>query len=166
MTNWYVIEEWQWMALALTAITFAFTMRSLFLTWVSLAATVVGSIVWDDPTVPVLQQLAIFSAITLAGVAVSQFFIKRQPASTEDEELVAKAADASKIINRTVTLTEPIVDGVGRIEIDGVLWRLRGDDAEAGEQIRILGVDGLQLDVLIVTKEKLAKYYVQRSGLD
>ena len=152
----FVLQQWMWMGLTLTAITFAFTLRSLLLTWVCVASAIVGTIVWADPTVPNLYQLLIFGAITLVGMVLSQFFI--QPAvESEQEEAPVKAVNPSKIVNRTYTLTEPIVNGYGQIEIDGTLWRLRGEDAAAGEQVRVLRVDGLERDLLIVEREEWAR---------
>lgn len=155
-----ILQEWMWMGLALTAVTFAATLRSVFLLWVSLSATAVGTIAWADPTIPGLYQLLAFGAITLLGVVVSQFFIKPQPESAsraEDEEPVVQAVNASRLINRTFTLTGPIVDGFGEIEIDGTVWRVRGEDATAGEQVRVTGVDGVERDLLIVVKEDWAR---------
>ena len=158
------IQDWQWMALALIAVTFAATLRSIILLWLSLAATAVGSIVWHDPTVPVLYQLMILGAITLAGVAISQLFIKPKPESgPQEEEVVIKAPNPRHVVNRTFTLTEPIVDGFGKIEIDGVVWRVRGEDAAAGERIFVRGVDGVELDLLVVMKPE---YYETGSAGD
>lgn len=156
----FVLQEWMWMALALTAVTFAATLRSLFLLWVTLAALIVGGIVWADPTVPMLYQLLGFGAIVLGLVVVGQFFITpagETDAAPEDDEPAVKAINASRLINQTYTLTEPIVDGFGELEIDGTRWRLRGEDAAAGEQIRVLNVDGLERDLLIVVKEDWAR---------
>ncbi len=163
----FIVQEWMWMALALLLVTFAGTLRSLGLTWASIAATVMSGIIWADPTLPLLHQALIFGIITFGGVALSQFFIKpktdEESAEAEEDEPI-KAPDPAKVINRTFTLSEPIVDGVGTLEVDGVTWRLRGEDSAAGEQIRVIGVDGLQLDQLIVTKEKWAEDYVYRGG--
>src|SRR3569623_113068 len=127
----FVLQQWMWMGLTLTAITFAFTLRSLLLPWVCVASA-------------------------LVGMVLSQFFI--QPAvESEQEEAPVKAVNPSKIVNRTYTLTEPIVNGYGQIEIDGTLWRLRGEDAAAGEQVRVLRVDGLERDLLIVEREEWAR---------
>lgn len=154
----FVLQEWMWMGLALTAITFSFTIRNLLLLWVALASTIVGAIVWADPALPMMYQLLIFGAITLAFVVIAQFFVKPEPESEAcDEEPPVRAVNASHLINRTLTLTQPIVDGFGEIEIDGVLWRLRGEDAAAGEQVRVLNVDGVERDLLIVAKEEWAR---------
>lgn len=157
----FMLQEWMWMALALTAITFSFTIRSPFLLWVSLASTVVGTLVWADPAIPMLYQLLIFGAATLGCVVIAQFFIKPKPESESrpagDEEQVVKAMNPSTVIHRTFTLTQPIVEGFGEIEVDGTRWRVRGEDAAAGEQIRVLSVDGLERDLLIVAKEEWAR---------
>ncbi len=150
-----MIQEWQWMALALIAVTFAGSMRSLNWLWASLASTAVGTLVWADKAFPVMYQLLVFGAIMLAGVAISQFLIKPRLKSDEDEneqEPVIRAGNPARVVNRTYTLSEPIVDGFGEIEIEGVTWRVRGEDAAAGEHILVLGVDGLERDLLIVTK--------------
>ena len=66
-----------------------------------------------------------------------------------------KAPNPRRVVNRTFTLSAPIVNGFGQIEIEGVTWRVRGEDAPAGEQILVLGVDGLERDLLIVTKPEV-----------
>lgn len=155
-----MIQEWMWMALALLAITFAGTLRSLSLTWVSLVATLVGGITWANKTMPDITQLLIFAAVTLPGVAIVHFFIKPRLATTqtdEDPQSAIKAPSPRQIIHRSFTLTEPIVNGFGQIEINGVTWRVRGEDSAAGEQIHVLGVDGLERDLLIVTRAELAE---------
>lgn len=161
-----ILQEWMWMGLALTAVTFAATLRNLFLVWVGVSATAVGTLAWADPTTPNLYQLLAFGAITLLGVVISQFFIIPKPESgtrDEDDEPVVKAVNASHLINRTLTLSHPIVEGFGEIEIDGTVWRVRGEDAKAGEQVRVTAVDGLERDLLIVVKEDWARRTLDRS---
>ena len=155
-----LIQNWQWMAVALIAITFAGTMRSINMLWVSLASTAIGAIVWADPTVPNLYQLLIFGTIALAGIALSQLFIKPKDDSEEtheEQEQVIKAPNPRRLIHRSFTLSEPIIEGFGQIEVDGVVWRVRGEDSAAGERIYVLGVDGLERDLLIVTKAEWAE---------
>ena len=155
-----LIQNWQWMAVALIAITFAGTMRSITMLWLSLASTAIGAIVWADPTIPNLYQLLIFGAIALGGIALSQIFIKPKDESEkaqEEQEPVIKAPNPRPLIHRSFTLSEPIIDGFGEIEVDGVVWRVRGEDSAAGERIYVMGVDGLERDLLIVTKAEWAE---------
>lgn len=148
------------MAIALIAITFAGSLRSINMLWVSLAATAIGAIVWADHSVPTLYQLLIFGAIALAGIALSQLFITPKEETDEEgqePEPTVKAPDPRSLIHRSFTLSEPIVNGFGHIEINGFKWRVRGEDSAAGEQIYVLGVDGLERDLLIVTKAEWAE---------
>jgi membrane protein implicated in regulation of membrane protease activity len=151
-----ILEQWQWMAIALIAVTLAGTLRSSVLMWVSIAATVLSGVTWYDHTIPVMPQIMIFGLITLAGIVITDFFIKPRSHVEEHEEnnAVIQAADPSEIIDRTFVLSEPIVHGVGKIEINGTVWRLRGEDAGAGDSIRVLAVDGIERDLLIVARSE------------
>src|SRR3569833_3367647 len=155
-----ILQQWMWMGLALMVVFFVVSLCCLFLVWVCFGVVVVGFFSWADTTVPPMNQLLFFGAVTLTGVVLSQFFVKPKPESesnTDGEEPPVKAANASHLINRTLTLNQPIVDGFGEMEIDGVMWRLRGEDAQPGEQVRVLNVDGLERDLLIVAKEEWAR---------
>lgn len=162
-----ILQQWMWMGLTLLAVTFAATLRSLFLLWISIGAAVLSTLSWADPSIPPLHQLLLFGAVTLTGVVISQFFVKpkseTEPDTDEPEEQPIKAASAARLINRTLTLSQPIVAGFGEMEIDGVVWRLRGEDAQPGEQVRVLNVDGLERDLLIVVKEEWARTTLDRS---
>lgn len=147
------------MAVALLAITFAGTLRSLALVWVSLAATAMGTIVWKDPTVPNLYQVLIFGAMAATATALSQVFIKGKDEGEEadEPEPVVQAPNPRNVVHKSFTLSEPIVNGFGTLEVDGVRWRVRGEDSAPGERIYVLGVDGLQRDLLIVTRAEFAE---------
>lgn len=147
----FLIAEWQWLALAPTAVTLAATFHNITWLWVSLSATITGTIVWYDPNIPNMPQLMIFGLITLVFIALGQFFYKPSKSKPEEEQTSVKAHNPGHVINKTFTLTEPIVNGFGKIEVDGVTWRVRGEDTPAGRKIFVHGVDGLERDVLIVT---------------
>jgi membrane protein implicated in regulation of membrane protease activity len=44
-------------------------------------------------------------------------------------------------------LTEPIVEGSGRVAIDDSIWQVRGPDAPAGTRVVVTGADGSVLTV-------------------
>jgi len=149
----YLIEQWEWMAVALIAITLAGTVRSSNWMWIAITATVLSGITWRDQTIPSLYQLLIFVPLTLACIGITRLFSK--PGSQTDEqenEAIVKAPSPRRVLGRSFVLTQPIVDGTGTIEIEEIVWRLRGEDAKAGETIRVLSVDGIERDLLIVAK--------------
>lgn len=45
-------------------------------------------------------------------------------------------------IGRVFTLTEPIVNGVGKVKVDDTTWKVNGDDMEAGAKVRVVAIDG------------------------
>ena len=44
-------------------------------------------------------------------------------------------------------LSEPILNGFGRVALDDSVWRIAGPDLGAGQRIRIVGHDGAVLKV-------------------
>ncbi len=51
------------------------------------------------------------------------------------------------LIGRETLLIEPIVNGVGRIQVDDTFWRVNGKDLEKGKLIRVIDVEGATLKV-------------------
>jgi len=51
------------------------------------------------------------------------------------------------LIGRETLLIEPIVNGVGRIQVDDTFWRVNGNDLETGKLVRVVDVDGATLKV-------------------
>ncbi len=149
------LAEWQWLVFALAAITGAFVIRSAFFVSVSLAATVVGGVIWYDPTVPVLFQLMMFGMLILVGVAVSQYVVKppsEAELAAESAESEEQAADPVELIGRVCAVSTDIINGFGEVLIDDKAWRVRGEDAVRGEQVEIIGIDGVDRALLIVEK--------------
>jgi membrane protein implicated in regulation of membrane protease activity len=66
------------------------------------------------------------------------------PAETDQPTLNRRGAS---YVNRNFTLTEPIVNGVGKLRVDDSQWRISGPDVAAGTQVRVVAVDGTTLQV-------------------
>lgn len=50
-------------------------------------------------------------------------------------------------IGRTFTLSEPIVNGLGKITVDDSTWKIHGKDCAEGTRVTVTGVDGVILKV-------------------
>lgn len=48
-------------------------------------------------------------------------------------------------VGRVFTLSEAIVNGVGKIKVDDTLWKVKGKDTEVGKRVRVTEVDGVVL---------------------
>jgi hypothetical protein len=53
----------------------------------------------------------------------------------------------SQYVGREFTLEAPIVNGVGKVDVDDSTWRVRGPNLPAGSQIRVTRIDGVVLVV-------------------
>ena len=148
--EFFHIEQWLWWALCLAAMVSAAVLRGGLSLWVAAASGIVGAVCWVTPEIPNMYQIMLFLLISLAGYAFADFFRKSNPDADKpvDPEEVRQAGE--RHIGRVITLGKPIVNGFGNIDIDGEQWRIRGEDAAEGKQIRILDADGIDRDVLIV----------------
>lgn len=54
---------------------------------------------------------------------------------------------ASRLVGRTVTVTTPIVNGMGRVRVGDSDWRASGPDTEAGKSVMIVAAEGSTLIV-------------------
>ncbi len=53
-----------------------------------------------------------------------------------------------QLVGRRFTLSEPIVNEVGKVRVGDSIWKVRGPDMPAGTNVTVTAVDGT---VLIVT---------------
>lgn len=50
-------------------------------------------------------------------------------------------------MGRTFTLSEPIINGRGKINVDDSTWRVEGPDLPAGTPVLVIGVDSVTLKI-------------------
>ena len=55
-------------------------------------------------------------------------------------------------VGRHFTLTAPIVDGVGKLQVDDSSWKIMGQDLPAGAHVKVVGTEGTMLRVEAVTE--------------
>ena len=52
-----------------------------------------------------------------------------------------------RYLGRTLTLSEPIVNGIGKVKVDDSQWKVAGADAAKGTQVKVVSVEGSILQV-------------------
>ena len=114
-----------------------------FLVFVGVAAMVTGlfAVLFDLGTVP---QLALFALYSVVAVMIGRRFYSSQPLESTDPLLNDRAA---RLVGRSVTVVEPVDDHGGRVQVGDSVWSARGGPAEAGERVRVVGIDGNCLKV-------------------
>ncbi len=118
---------------------------SLFL-WLGAGALVNGMVMLLFPDIDVGMQLVLFSAVSLASVALGLWFWRRNLKSA-GKHVTQLNRRGEQMIGRIITLETAIENGRGTAKIDDSLWRLEGPDAPSGTKVRIKNIDGTLLVV-------------------
>ncbi|WP_139976470.1 MULTISPECIES: NfeD family protein [Brucella/Ochrobactrum group] len=138
---------WNWLVFGLILLILEISAPGFFFIWFGLAALVTGALAfllssttvfgWQFQTVVFLVLAVIF---VLAG---RRFFGSR---STDgDEPLLNRRGE--QLVGQRTTLTEPIVNGRGRIRINDTTWRVKGPDLPTGTEVRIIAFDPVSLEI-------------------
>lgn len=142
--DWQTFTYWQWWILGCVLLIFELLLPAIFLIWIGLAAIVVGVLVLLVPGLPSEWQLLSFAILSAGFIPLGRhYFITTRVKS--DHPLLGKRGQ--QYVDRVLTLEEPIVDGVGRVNVDDGSWRVQGEDAPLGTRVRVIGVSSATLIV-------------------
>ena len=131
-----------WLVAALALALAELVAPGVFLMFVAVAAAITGLMLLALPDLPVIGQLAAFTAWGGVAVAVGRRWYREHPVATEDALLSDRAA---RLIGEVVTVTVAIEHGQGRVRVGDGAWPARGPDAPVGARVRIVAVDGATL---------------------
>ena len=142
------VHPWHWWVLGALLLIFEIAAPGVFFVWLALAAFALGLIVFVLPlSVPV--QLLLYSVLCVVAVLVGRRYVNRLAlGGTEGDQL---NTGASRLVGRTVLVTAPIVNGVGRVRVGDSDWRASGPDTPAGKSVLIVAAEGTTLIVREVT---------------
>ncbi|WP_019585975.1 NfeD family protein [Deinococcus apachensis] len=138
------VQSWHWWVLGALLLILEVLAPGVFFVWLALAALVLGLIVFVLP-LPVTVQLLLFAALSVAAVLLGRRYVSRLPASGNEGR--ALNAGAHRLVGRTVLVTSPIVNGVGRVRAGDSDWRATGPDTPAGASVLVVGAEGTTLRV-------------------
>jgi len=152
MIEWLVNELglWNWMVLGLVLLAIEIVTPGFYLLWIGLAALIVGALslaLWNAPFWAWQVQVVVFLALALVAAYLGRRMMAGRESET-DQPLLNRRGE--QLIGRTATLTEPIREGHGRIQLGDTTWRVAGPDLPAGARVRVVSVNGLELVVVAV----------------
>lgn len=142
------LGPWNWLVGGLILLGLELVVPGASLIWFGTAALIVGvlalaaGIAWQTQAI-----LFVVLAIVLVVVGRRFFSAKR---STGDSLLLNERAE--RLVDRSFRLTDPIVNGVGRIKVDDGTWGVVGPDLPSGALVRVIGHDGTVLKVVAAPK--------------
>ena len=135
---------WHWWVLGFALFVLEMLLPTGFvLIWIGAAALLVGAVAWLVPALSWGAQLILFGGGSLLAFFLWKKYRHESPAS--DQPSLNRRGHS--YLGRSFTLTEPIINGVGKLHVDDTQWRIMGSDAAAGCTVKVVAVDGATLKV-------------------
>ena len=139
------IIYWHWIVLGLVLFVLEMLMPGFVLLWFGFGAIVLGGLLFIFPDMMWQWQFFIFSMLSVLSLAGWRYWSRNNPADDPDSGVLNQRGKA--LIGRETLLIEPIVNGIGRIQVDDTFWRVHGTDPDNGLLVRIIDVEGATLKV-------------------
>nr|VFJ48548.1 MAG: hypothetical protein BECKDK2373C_GA0170839_102211 [Candidatus Kentron sp. DK] len=140
----YQLTYWHWWILAMLFIAIEVFSPMVIFLWMGAAAGVVGLVLLVAPGVDWQYQVLLFSLCSVASIIGWRWYLGKHPTRTDRPDLNRRG---EQYLNRVFTLTDPIVDGRGRVRVGDSTWTIAGHDCPAGTKVRVRGVEGNLLQV-------------------
>ena len=144
------IVFWYWWVLAVGFLAIEIIVTGFFFLWLAVSAFVVGSVVLLASAVGFDVQLFLFSALAVSSVLAWRRYARSRQAEKSDHPLLNRRGE--QYVGRTFNLIEPIVNGQGKIKVDGTLWTVQGEDCPVDCKVKVVAVRGTEF---VVEKREL-----------
>lgn len=141
---------WHWWAFGSMLLILEILLPGAFFIWIGIAAIALGFLVIFIPYLSFESQLFIYSITALISVILGRVYFVRNPIQSEQPLLNERTA---QYLGRVFTVVEPIINGMGKVQIDGSFWRVEGEDCPEGTRVKIVKVSGMHIEVIIVHEE-------------
>ena len=138
------LTHWHWWVLAIALIVLEVFAPGAVFIWMGVGAAVVGMILLIAPDMGWEYQFMVFTIFSIVSIAAWKMYQRKHPTETDRPTLNRRG---EQYIGRTFTLTEPVVNGLGKIRVDDSTWKIEGADCAAGTRIRVTGVEGTVLKI-------------------
>ena len=138
------IIYWHWLILAVALIILEILMPGAYFLWMGISAAAVGGAMFIFPEMPLLIQILIFAVLSVITVMIYKTHKRKNPVVTDEPALNRRG---EQYIGRNFTLSEPIVNGMGKVKVDDSTWKVTGIDMDAGATVRVVAVDGTTFKV-------------------
>ncbi len=142
------IIYWYWLILAVAMIILEILIPGAYFLWMGVSAIFVGALMYVFPEMVFLVQILIFAVLSVISVVMYKSYRKKNPIVTDEPALNRRG---EKYIDQKFTLTEPIINGEGKIKVDDSTWKIVGMDMPAGMVVRVVAVEGTTLKVEAMT---------------
>jgi membrane protein implicated in regulation of membrane protease activity len=139
-----VVGIWFWWIAAGVLLFMALLAPGVFLMWLALAAAFVGI---TDYFIDLSWQLELlaFAGFSLVFVYLARPWYSKSKLQNSDQPNLNQRIYG--FVGKSFVLSEPIVDGQGKLNIDGARWDVLGPNLAKGAKVRVTAVEGMKLRV-------------------
>ena len=149
IAQWFSdIGPWSWMVIGVALLALEVMSPGVYLLWFGVAAILTGLLsfqLWDFAFWGWQMQVLAFLILSLASVLIGRRLFPATGADDTDQPLLNQRD--RQLVGRLATLTEPIVNGHGRVRIGDTLWRVTGEDMAEGTRGRVVAAENGELRV-------------------
>jgi membrane protein implicated in regulation of membrane protease activity len=135
---------WFWWILAAVLLLGELLSPGVFLIWLALAAATVGAVT-SVVTLGWQVEALLFAGLAVAYVLVAAPWYTQKLRGNTDRPTLNQRIYA--FVGKIYVLKQPIVDGAGKLDIDGTRWDIIGADQAVGTTVRVVAVEGIRLRV-------------------
>jgi len=128
-----------WLAAAVLFGVGEIALPGVFLIFLAIAAAITGIAAIALPDLPLAGQLVSFAVWSGVAVAIGKRWYRDYPVESADPKLNDRSA---RLIGEVVVVSDPIIDGAGRVRIGDGTWPAHGPDLPTGAHARIIGIAG------------------------
>lgn len=139
-----LIDFWHWWILAAALIIVEILLPSFFALWLAIAAALTGFLLLIFPALGWEWQLLLFALFSVVSIVAWRRYYQKHPIKT-DEPLLNRRGEG--YVGRELTLSQPIIDGIGKIRLDDSTWKVQGADCPAGTRVRITALNNVVFTV-------------------
>ena len=133
------IEFWHWWVFAaLLMAVEVFAPTTLFL-WTGISAAIVGLVIVVVPGLSWEMQVLLFAVLSVLSVVCWRVYARVRPGRTNEPGLNRRG---QQYIGRAYVLSQPILNGRGKLVIDDTTWDVEGEDLDAGARVRLSAMEG------------------------
>ena len=139
-----VVGIWFWWIVAGILLLVELLTPGVFALWLALAAASVGIADYFTDLSWQLELLA-FAGFSLVFVYFARPWYSKSKLQNSDQPNLNQRIYGH--VGKSLVLAEPIVDGHGKLNIDGTRWEVLGPDLAKGTRVKVTGVEGMKLRV-------------------
>ena len=142
-----LIDFWHWWILAVALVIIEILLPSFFALWLAIAAALTGLVLLLFPALGWEWQLLVFAMFSVISIIAWRRYYQKHPIKT-DEPMLNRRGEG--YVGRELTLSQPIVDGIGKIRLDDSTWKIQGPDCPAGSKVRIIALSNVVFTIALV----------------